>query len=572
MANKILITILFLAFFLRVYALNEVTIDHDEYDVYQRILSDETLWQIPFGDAQLNYHLLALIWSKAAVVVMGNSLFSLRWPSVWMSIVSIALIYQLGTWVLNKKVGLVAALLFTLNPYALHYAYNFRGYMGMMFYVMLAYYLAILALRLKQRRYWVGVVLVMALAVYNHLYAALGWAGLFWLVFWYSRYEQQSTLRLIKEMTLMMISSLTIMLILSASILWRLYTENSGLIQPEIPAQFPSPLWTLSWFNGTGLDKLNPNNPTALYLSLLIVGFISLGLIFKRPSNYRAYCLLGWFFLPLLIYHLGNWLIFPSILGRPRYFSFVLPYFLLLLALWPFELARFTKKFGAVRLGAAIGFLVLGVIVSYWMLPLRERYDRDATDNWPAVSVYLSRHIQPTDIVLCESFDQGWWTRDYHDINGNCRYNIGYWLHTHQVSLIHPVENLGEISNYDSLTSLDIETLTRFHRVWIVMWGVPDRIAVDHNRFGRTIVLPPPPASNAVEALSRHIEQLNRLTDDPEIRLIYHARLAQLANIQGQTSRVTEEWGHVEELRKKLTDTSPELQRYLETQKQLSSD
>ncbi len=65
-----------------------------------------------------------------------------------------------------------------------------------------------------------------------------------------------------------------------------------------------------------------------------------------------------------------------------------------------------------------------------------------------------------------------------------------------------------------------------------------------------------------------HIEQLDALSVDPTTQLADHARLAQLANIQGQTERATEEWGKVEVLRKGMQFVSPELEDFLENEKQ----
>lgn len=36
--NKMVLPVLLVAFFIRVYATNELAIDHDEYDVYRRVL------------------------------------------------------------------------------------------------------------------------------------------------------------------------------------------------------------------------------------------------------------------------------------------------------------------------------------------------------------------------------------------------------------------------------------------------------------------------------------------------------------------------------------------------------
>jgi uncharacterized membrane protein len=572
-AQKILVPILFLAFFLGTYAANEMAINHDEYDVYRLDMQHESLWQIPLGSAPASHHLLAVFWAKASIDILGNFLFSLRWPSICMSLMSIVLIYKIGSWLFNKTVGVGAALLLTFNPLAVSYAHDSRGYMAMMFYILGAYCLAIRAVESTQKRYWIAIGVVMSAAVYNHLYAALAWAGLFWTILIYSRHRKQLSLRLWGQMILTMILSLIGTLILYSPVLWYAYKENGVAVQMQKPSAAPSPISTLLGFSGVDLVGLDPYRSTVAYLLIVLAVAACLSLVFSRRRSYRALYLIGWFFLPLAIYHFGNWFVLPSILARPRYFSFVLPVFLLILAVSPLELAKFIKNFLPGRLSTSASYLILPAIVAFWMPPVWEMYSGDATGNWPAVSDYLSRHMQSSDVVLCESFVHEWWKSGQLDLNSNCRLSIEYWLSTHKLKSIYPVTYLGGISKYDKLQSFDPATLTRFRRVWVVVWGVPPDLNLDKqalpewDRFGRTIILPPSPASNAVEALMAHIEQLDSLSADPTIQLVDHARLAQLANIQGQTKRATEEWGNVETLRERLQPVSPQLEQYLEAEK-----
>jgi hypothetical protein len=572
---RILIPILLLAFFLGAYATNEMTIHQDEYRVYSQDMRHASLWQILLlGSNPVSRHLLALFLAKGSVDIWGDTLFSLRWPSILMSVVSIALTYKIGSWLFDRKVGIGAALLLIFNPYALYYSHDSRGYTAMMFYVLMAYYLTICAIQSTQKRYWIAVGAVMSVAVYNHLYAALAWPGLFWIVFIYSRHRKPWSIRLWGQMLLTMIFSLIGTLILYSPVIWRAAAENGVAIEMQSPPEAPSPISTLSWFNGVELEGLNRNHPAVVYLLITLAAITCLFIVFSRQSNYRAYYLIGWFFLPLIVYHFGNWFVFPSILARPRYFSFVLPYYLLLLAALPFELAKFTKKFVPRQLGTAISYLILPTIVAFWIPPLSEMYTRDSTGNWLAVSRYLRSHKQPSDIILCESFEHEWWKDSYHDLNRNCHLSVQYWLSANQRGLPYPVSDLGLISRYDTLESIDPANSVRFRRVWVVVWDIPPDVNLaDHafpewDRFGRTIVLPPPPASNAVEAVMAQIEQLDALSADPTTHLVHRLRLAQLASIQGQTQRVAEELNNVETLREKLQTIPPELEQYLETEKQ----
>jgi hypothetical protein len=488
---------------------------------------------------------------------------------------SIALTYKIGSWLFDKKVGIVAALLLIFNPYAMYYSHDSRGYTAMMFYVLVAYYLTICAIQSTQKRYWIAVGAVMSAAVYNHLYAALAWAGLFWIVFIYSRHKGQWSPRLWGQAILTLVFSLVGALILYSPLIWHAAEANDVAVEMQNPSAAPSPIATLSWFNGVDLEGLNRNHPAVVYFLIALAAITCLSIVFSRRSNYRVYYLMGWFFLPLIIYHFGNWFVLPSILARPRYFSFVLPCYLLLLAALPFELAKFTRKFVPGYVGTAGSYLILPIIVAFWIPSLSELYARDVPGNWLAVSRYLESHRQRSDIVLCESFEHDWSKDSYHDLNRNCHLTVQYWLAANQRSLPYPVSDLGLISRYSTIESIDPANLARYRRVWLVVWNVPPDVNLDDHafpewdRFGRTMVLPPPSASNAVEALMAHIEQLDQWSADPTTHLVNHVRLAQLANIQGQTQRVADELNYAEIWQGKLQTISPELEQYLEAEKQV---
>lgn len=77
-----MIVILLIAFFLCQSALNDRAIDHDEEYEYSRFLDRQSPWQILIEDYELGLHVLAAIWAKSSIMLLGNTLFSLRWPSV----------------------------------------------------------------------------------------------------------------------------------------------------------------------------------------------------------------------------------------------------------------------------------------------------------------------------------------------------------------------------------------------------------------------------------------------------------------------------------------------------------
>jgi mannosyltransferase len=65
---------------------------------------------------------------RASLVLFGSSEFALRFPSALAGTLGIALIYQLGRALGNRRWGLVAGMLLALNPFALWYAQEARMY------------------------------------------------------------------------------------------------------------------------------------------------------------------------------------------------------------------------------------------------------------------------------------------------------------------------------------------------------------------------------------------------------------------------------------------------------------
>jgi mannosyltransferase len=85
------------------------------------------------------YHLFLHFW----LLVAGSSEFSLRLPSALFAAATIPLVYQLGKELYDYRVGLIAALLLTVNASSIHYGQEARSYalLGMLAVISTLYFL-----------------------------------------------------------------------------------------------------------------------------------------------------------------------------------------------------------------------------------------------------------------------------------------------------------------------------------------------------------------------------------------------------------------------------------------------
>jgi len=114
------------------------------------------------------YYLLLRAWLH-----FGQSPFYIRSLSVAISGSTVPAIYWIARALYDRRVGLIAAALFTFNAYSVRYAQEARSYALFLLLTTLSSGLLVAWLRTPSERNWLGYVLVSSLAVYAHLYALL---------------------------------------------------------------------------------------------------------------------------------------------------------------------------------------------------------------------------------------------------------------------------------------------------------------------------------------------------------------------------------------------------------------
>ena len=160
-----------IAFWLRIVGTASLSMWGDSsYSVYSanqslvRILTE----RIYDGHPPLYYYLLHF-WS----LMVGNSEFSVRFPSLFWGVLTVPLAMAVGQRLGGKTVGVIAALFVTISPELVYYSRLIRMYSLATFLALLSLYLFWLALSRRGWRYWAIYLLATLAALYTHYYTIL---------------------------------------------------------------------------------------------------------------------------------------------------------------------------------------------------------------------------------------------------------------------------------------------------------------------------------------------------------------------------------------------------------------
>lgn len=357
-----LLALLLLAFALRVHALDFQPLWFDEGKSV--FFANQEMWDTALLTAEDIHPPLYYILLHAWAFLAEWSPFVLRFLSAIASLVTVPLIYQLGTLLSGRRlVGLLAAAILTLSPFHVYYAQEARMYALVTALGLASTVLMLRALTARSPRWlsgrWIAYLVVTAAALYTHYYAAF--IPLFQTAFvllHFRRYRRD---------LLRWIGSMAILGLAYAPWVYLSYEVLTEYVVTKVihEAYPPLALWEyltdhLTAFSagtlgdGTGL--------TVICVALAILGLIAAWQIKLQIPNSKfqspASCLLLYLFAPLVVGFAINQ-VFPF--HPPHYerqFLYVAPAFYLLVAFGLVGLMGWVKwiaQFAARRAGAAPG-------------------------------------------------------------------------------------------------------------------------------------------------------------------------------------------------------------------------
>ena len=314
----------------------------------------------------------------------------LRGLSVIFAVGSVALLYELGRYLFNETTGLLAGLMLTLSPLFINHAQEVRYYtLGT--FVTLAGTL-FLAHALKQPDHWqskVGwsIMRFLAIATVPFNGALLG-ADLLLIGTQFSK-NKQKLLSFAKPFVGLIILCIPIAIDL-------LSTVTSG--KHHLVGPTPGIKEVLREFRILTAYSYPPPPPYLtkfLHIYILLVLAVLVIAIIKKPRSQQTLWVAAWGFIPLTVIfvysHLSNsiWI--------TRYFMFVAPYLLLLMAV------GFLKIWQQWRVMAIIAALVYGIVVSTGLshyYSSQSRYTGARGDFYRGVAQVINEEEKPGDVII----------------------------------------------------------------------------------------------------------------------------------------------------------------------------
>ncbi len=132
------------------------------------------------------YYFLLHFW-----LLLGKSEFIVRSLSAIFAVATIPVIYKLGETLFSKKVGLLTALLTSVNVFFILYAQEARSYSLLLLLTTLSTYFFYLFLKEGKTKTAILYIIITSLAFYAHIYAGLTLVAQFASIFFYSQKKRK---------------------------------------------------------------------------------------------------------------------------------------------------------------------------------------------------------------------------------------------------------------------------------------------------------------------------------------------------------------------------------------------
>jgi mannosyltransferase len=385
----LILVLVLLGFFLRVYRLDHVPLRGDES--FTAIFSASPLpelWDVVRNaepNPPLYYFLL-----RAAMFFFGQTDFTTRYLSVLFGLLAIPLLYRLAKSTIpdertGEAVALLAAFLLAINPYQIWHSQDVRNYTVWPTLSLASLWLMIRALKEDRRALWVGYTLTALASLYSHYYDVfiILFENIYvFLVHWKDRHLLK---RWILVQAILAVLYLPYPLLVSSRV--ATYQDATG----AVPGLLGIVQHSLSAFT---FGETIPGTLTA-YLFPLVLLFLVLGLAFAFRLDRRAFIfLLLYTTVPILC-------LFTFTLWRPffrvRYLNVMAPAFYLGFALGLVALARLRwARVVAVSAGLALLVIPAGLsLANYYFDP---QYAKAA--DYRGLAAYLEAEAGPDDVII----------------------------------------------------------------------------------------------------------------------------------------------------------------------------
>ncbi|MEO8483434.1 MAG: glycosyltransferase family 39 protein [Acidobacteriota bacterium] len=323
----------------------------------------------------LHYFLL-FFWGKVA----GGSVWAARLLSVLFSVGLIGAAYAVASRLRSTRVGLIAAVLLAVSVFQIEFAQEARMYALLALLSTLSVAAFIRLLDSASPRGFIVYVVVTALMVYTHAYAAFVLAGQAGSLAWIAARERHQATTIATRWVLAMTCVLVAFLPWLAIFTWQFSSVQRAFWIPE-------PAWSSAW---SPFLAYAGSKPLLWCLGPLAgLGLIAMwrarrpGAVVSRPIT----IVLPWLLAPIAL---------PFLLSRVSSPIFLEKY--TIAASVPFALLA-AEGLALVPLAALRAVILAGVVIVS-TTPLRAYYDTIRKDNWRAAVPAIEQQARPDDLLV----------------------------------------------------------------------------------------------------------------------------------------------------------------------------
>ncbi len=373
-------------------------------------LTDISLWHDEaFSGLLVNYKIPELIFRtgldvhppfyylllKGWVLLLKNTVFSLRLFSVFFSILTVFSLYFLVKEAFkNIKLALFSSLLIALNSFQIQFAMEARMFTLGLFLVVISSFFLLKALKTKKIYWWILYSISAICGIYTHYYIFFSLFGQMLFVLYYTLKESQFHFsNWLKDKNLRLTFTSSIIMVISylpwLPTFFKQFSqvEQSYWIPPMSASSIPSTL--LKMASGGSVD------PFKFWYLLVVTVITVLGILFfcfkkmKKPNF--------WLFLSLFIVPFTGAVLFSlkRSIYLDRYFIFTLPFYLVLIT---GSIISIKNKYVKNTL---IFMAIIGTMVSF---PLRWKYHHiDEKPGMAKIANYLNEQVGPSDKIFVGS-------------------------------------------------------------------------------------------------------------------------------------------------------------------------
>ena len=391
---EILSLILFIGSFLRLYQLNTESLWIDEMNSLYR--ADN----LGIENPRPIYFLLLQLWT-----IIGESDSWLRSISLIFGIGSLVLTYHLARQLTDRNIALVSTLLLAVSPIAINHSQEVRMYSLVIFLSLLGT-IALVEFFDRPSRQWLVLWSVSRLlnVLTFQLTILLLLPDIVIFLFFFQPWRKwlRAFISALGLLVLGLLPTVTISYLPSIQGYLEPRTNGGGEASASASVSFISTIadsvtsvvsklvsLTVFW----PLNLVLGNSALSLFYKAftLVIFLLLVFAIFKGNAIGRTNLILIWTFLPSVALFLGSTLFLGGEIWISRYLLFIVPYFLMAIAVGFSQLWRWQPKF-TVAIVLLYSLAVAGGLTHYYSTLYR--------DDWQGLARVLEENVTPSDTVV----------------------------------------------------------------------------------------------------------------------------------------------------------------------------